>query len=332
MDISMDVVMLTEESKSESESAQGTTSAHRMTADEPAQDTTSKELDSVAKASQGEYTTVPLPKAAVTVRNLSGNEILFSPSASTVAELKTAIESECGVHINLQKLLLGHQHLTDDDFLRSDAFEVLLLVDETPLFSWDVANNPDQDLITATGGDLCYSNSRWDYVNVLTQEPVRSGTHFFEMVMHKIGDEQVCGFQSSNEQAGHEHGVRRLKAWAYYCGRRTSREYHTIKDGKGALHANGRAVTEFERVKDGDVIGMLIDADAGALVFMRNGQIQGAVEVPKCPLYLGTHLDHQGDRVELRKLSVADAPPVAIEALKGPLLKAEGGPLLEGGF
>ena len=33
-------------------------------------------------------------------------------------------------------------------------------------------------------------NLRSDFVNVLTREPIRSGIHYFEFVMHKIGDEQ----------------------------------------------------------------------------------------------------------------------------------------------
>ena len=32
-----------------------------------------------------------------------------------------------------------------------------------------------------------------DFVNVLTREPIRSGIHYFEFVMHKIGDEQFPG-------------------------------------------------------------------------------------------------------------------------------------------
>ena len=48
------------------------------------------------------------------------------------------------------------------------------------------------------------------------------------------------------ELAGRRYDGRSLKAWTYYCGRQRRQE-GSITDGKGALHANGRAVLEFEK-------------------------------------------------------------------------------------
>jgi hypothetical protein len=48
------------------------------------------------------------------------------------------------------------------------------------------------------------------------------------------------------ELAGRRYDGRSLKAWTYYCGRQ-SRHEGSITDGKGALHANGKAILEFEK-------------------------------------------------------------------------------------
>merc|ERR1712032_498502 len=88
----------------------------------------------------------------------------------------------------------------------------------------------------------------------------------------------------------------------YYCGRRTH--------DHGALHqgAERNATRRFAHAASGDVIGMLFDADQALVGFTLNGKVQGACVVPKCPLYLTTCLDREGDRVELRKRPLEEAP------------------------
>ena len=50
----------------------------------------------------------------------------------------------------------------------------------------------------------------------------------------------------------------------------------------------GRAVAGFKKLKrSGDVIGMLVDMEAGALAFSLNGELQGACPIPTDrPLYV----------------------------------------------
>merc|ERR1712031_26314 len=75
-----------------------------------------------------------------------------------------------------------------------------------------------------------------DYCTVLTKEPIRSGVHYFEFVMHSIGDEQWCGVTSNPRFFGPRANPRMAKdCWTYYCGRRHSGG--GLRDGKGALHA-----------------------------------------------------------------------------------------------
>jgi len=264
----------------------------------------------------------------VTVYNLAGEEIIrqsLLPDGLILGELKAAIQAKHNVPVALQKLIVPGQDATDK-FVFSESIDVSLIVDETSLWSWDLAKNPDKDLLKGQGGDIVYEDGRYDYINVVTQEPVSQGRHFFELKMHQIGDEQVCGVVQDSSQAGHRYGIRSLLSWSYYCGRRP-RGWGggSLIDGKASLHANGYAVTQFDMVSDGDVIGMLLDVDRGALVFMLNGKLQGACEVPREPLYINTHLDAKGDRVELTKPPLEEVPQEALDALEGPFLCAEEG-------
>jgi hypothetical protein len=148
---------------------------------------------------------------------------------------------------------------------------------------------------------------------------------FFQFVMHYIGDEQSCGIVADPSQVGYDHGLRELKAWSYYPGRvhgDAAGTHGNIRDGKGALHAKGRAVKEFKSLRrTGDVIGMLVDLEQGAVAFDLNGELQGACAIPTDkPLYVITHLDTEDDHVELLKPSLDDAPPANLEALKSSLL------------
>lgn len=198
--------------------------------------------------------------------------------------------------------------------------ELSLLQDETPLWSWDLDKNPCREALVVEGSVVKCPRMRTDYVNVITKEPIRKGVHYFEFVMHYIGDEQSCGLVADPSQAGSRHGLRELKAWTYYPGRMGSRS-GSIRDGKGALHAKGKAVKEFVKLKkNGDIIGMLVDLDRGAVAFSLNGDLQGACEVPKQPLWVITHVDTPSDVVELRKPCLDDAPPANIEALQGALI------------
>jgi len=258
--------------------------------------------------------------------NLSGGVVAsICPVPPSIAELKVAIEAQTGMPFALQKLVRDTRIFHDADELDGNTpLDLLLLCDETPLFHWNLNENPARNQIVVDGCDATCPELRTDFVNVLTKEPIRSGVHYFQFVMHKIGDEQWCGVTTNTSMAGRQTSGRFLDAWTYYCGRQRMWGGGSIHDGKGALHVQRRAVIEFEKPcgEGGDVIGMVVDVDNGALAFDLNGRCQGACAVPQQPLYVLTHLDTPSDHVELRKPSLGDAPPASLEALKGPLLKA----------
>jgi hypothetical protein len=61
---------------------------------------------------------------------------------------------------------------------------------------------------------------------------------------------------------------------------------------------------------------MLLDVDTGAVVFLLNGEVQGACRVPLQPWLLTTSLDKEGDRLELRKRPLPEAPYEALAVLR----------------
>lgn len=214
-----------------------------------------------------------------------------------------------------------------------------LIVDETPLYYWSVTDNADQNMLTVEGSSVTFKKDQLyapDYILVLTQQPLVSGVHLFEFVMHKIGDEQWCGVVTDPSRCGHQvgesiytHAVESHKpGWFYYCGRRRfrGRDYH---DGDGPLHGDGIpalhlgrercAARKFAHVVDGDVIGLLVDMGQGRIAFALNGEVQGGCKVKRGPLYLSTCLDRAGDHVELRKLDIAQASQEFLECLASEL-------------
>jgi len=205
----------------------------------------------------------------------------------------------------------------------SQNYCMLLVTSETAMYTWDIQKNAGvRDLRLEGTSILTCPDLSTDFCTVLTKEPVRSGIHYFEFVMHKIGDEQWCGVTSNEDFSGPRSNPRMAKdCWTYYCGRMSGRR-GSLRDGNGALHAPGHAVTEFKRLnREGDVIGMLIDMNTGALAFDLNGELQGAcpIDTDK-PLYCLTQPDTSRDKIELRKPSLQDAPPANLRALSGALL------------
>jgi hypothetical protein len=269
---------------------------------------------------------VPIEGAqfVVHVKALSGSPLTdVSPVPATTALLKQTIEAQIGRPAALQKLVLAGSAkiLEDQEALPQESFDVLCLTDETPMWTWDFDGNPSKDQIQVEGAHLTCPDMRSDYVNVITKEPMRAGRHYFQFVMHHIGDEQWCGVIADPTQAGYRFSGRSMKAWTYYCGRMGSNYSSSIRDGNGALHAQGKAVVEFEKLNpSGDVIGMLVDLDLGAIAFDRNGKLQGACPIEKVPLWVVTHVDTNEDYVELRKPCLDDAPPDNLESLSGALL------------
>eukprot|EP00931_Biecheleriopsis_adriatica_P062486 TRINITY_DN37675_c0_g1_i1.p1 TRINITY_DN37675_c0_g1~~TRINITY_DN37675_c0_g1_i1.p1 ORF type:complete len:280 (-),score=45.03 TRINITY_DN37675_c0_g1_i1:221-1060(-) len=225
----------------------------------------------------------------------------------TVRELKCELAAKVGVPQGLQRILLDGEVLSNSAPLGTEALTVTLVVDETPLSSWDIAGNPGRRWLSGGGGLVKFLEAPEDYVNVITEEPVRRGAHYFEFKMIKIGDEQWCGVTAHQSRAGCDGEDTR--GWYYYCGRR-----HSVE---GSLHAGQerRTTQTFKHVKDGDSIGILLDVDDGRLAFVLNSELQGACRIDDGPMYLTTCLDREGDCVELRKLPL-DESPISLEDLR----------------
>mmetsp|Transcript_25909 Transcript_25909/g.86259 ORF Transcript_25909/g.86259 Transcript_25909/m.86259 type:complete len:324 (-) Transcript_25909:82-1053(-) len=275
--------------------------------------------------------------ASVTVWTLAGRELaVVAPVPKDVASLKAVISAQCGIPVALQRLVEqdGDRVLDDEDeSLQLECSDFLLVVDETPMSSWDHTENPCHAQLQIDGGVVKCPELRVDFVNVITKEPMRSGVHYFQFKMDHIGDEQWCGVVADPGQAGQSVPGRFLTAWAYYCGRMGTR-FSSIVDGLGSLHAQGHAVKQFAKLQPaGDVIGMLVDLDRDvpAIAFELNGTLQGACPIPKdTPLWVLTVVDTSQDHVELVKLPLADAPQESIEALRGALLEVSQGTKLTG--
>lgn len=247
-------------------------------------------------------------EAATTLKltTLAGNVVLeMCPAPAKIHDVKAAVEESLDVPRALQRIMVGERFLEDLDALEhldtiDGCIDLTFIFDESPLFFWNIASNPDAGLLSGKDGDVWYSDEQYDYVNVVTQEPVRRGFHYFEFVMHKIGDEQWCGVTPAKERAGHRGGS--VEGWFYYSGRRYADK------GAFAVMQERNKVKEFEHVRDGDVIGLMLDADEGRIAFSLNGRLQGVGAIPKEPVYLTTSLDREQDRVELRKPPVEDSP------------------------
>lgn len=256
--------------------------------------------DAAAAPSQAE-TCAAGAEPAMMLRALSGEVFAeLRPVPATIADVKAAVEASKDVPSALQKVMFGDEVLEDGYKFDGTSIDLTFVIDESPLFLWDFKSNPDSRLLAGSGTTVSYGNGKYDYVNVISQEPVRKGFHYFEFVMHSVQDEQWCGVSPFKERAGHSGEA--AGGWFYYCGRRYQ--------GNGELHAGRErsSVKQMQHVKDGDVIGMLLDADEGILVFMLNGNVEGACAVTTEPLYLSTSLDVENDSVELRKPPVATSP------------------------
>jgi len=248
---------------------------------------------------------------SVIVRNLAGVVVAeISPIPATVGDVKLAIESKHGSDFacGFQSLTLDTTVLADDFALQADqSLELTFCLTELPLSSWDFAGNPASNQIVCNGGDLQAPNLRSDFVNVVTQEPLRKGLHYFHFVVHAFNDEQWCGIVADKSQAGNSIGGDGLEGCFYYFGSK--------RGGTASLRFGNYPMVYCEKPKDGDVVDMLVDVDAGALAFGLNGSLQSACEIFPGPVFLFTTVDDREDHMELHKLSPEDAPPLLILAL-----------------
>lgn len=277
----------------------------------------------VGRSPQGEE----MAAGEVVVQFLSGKEVLrLQHIPVSVLDLKHLIAPVAGIPVALQKLLRssGLAVCHESETLRAaganeETLCFLLIHDETPLWHWSSQANASAHELDIEGAVVRCPRLTTDYTNVLTQEAISSGLHYFEFHLHHYGDEQWCGLTPNKDMGGpeHEKAVPSKTGYMYYTGRR-----------HGAIEAVGFKLKDavFMDRDNGSVIGMLVDCDEGAVAFDVNGSVQGACSIPVAtPLWLLTHLDDNRDHVELRKPCLQDAPPDHFDALKGALLQVSEG-------
>lgn len=166
----------------------------------------------------------------------------------------------------------------------SQVVELLLIVDDTPLYTWDIEGNPDKEHLSARGAvvTMVHTDNCWtmDYVNVLSQFPVRQGVHFVEFHMRRLQDEQWCGVTMFKDRAGSQGGD--VPGCFYYSGRRAASSGHL-----DAFYERKHR-RPLPHVQSGDVIGLLLDADRHAALFSLNGQFHGGCRLPALPMLPGS--------------------------------------------
>merc|ERR1712187_225193 len=94
---------------------------------------------------------------------------------------------------------------------------------------------------------------------------------------------------------------RYLNGCFYYTGRMPYAR-------KGAVQRGRKTKLAKPTGPEGTVIGMLVDRNQNYVAFDLNGEYQGSWGIPDEPVWILTHVDTPRDAVELRKLSVNDAP------------------------
>jgi len=258
----------------------------------------------------------------IVVKTMAGREVFRCDAVEThtVLDLKTLIAESGYMAVVLQKLLHenGFAVCSDGEVLEAKSQGFLLVQDDTPLWYWDLENNPSRRQLRIEGPVVKCQGLKTDYTNVLTRAPISAGLHYFEFHLHHYGDEQWCGLTPDPDMAGPERSkaIPSKTGWNYYTGR-----------GKGAIEALGHHLKACQFAnRHNSVIGMLVDCDAGAVAFALDGETQGACEIPRnTPLWVITHLDAEKDHVELRKPCLEDSAPANFEALKGALLNVSKG-------
>ena len=157
------------------------------------------------------------------VRNLAGDLLLEMESESMV-HLKQKVSEVCGVPEALLKVVkdneaFGNLPDLEEIAVTDEVVELMVLVDDSPCYSWDIAGNPDSEFLKSGASavvefvnpDACLHP---DYVNVLSQSPIEKGVHFVEFILHSLQDEQWCGVTFCASRAGRRG---EQAPGVYYC-------------------------------------------------------------------------------------------------------------------
>ena len=192
---------------------------------------------------------------------MAGNLLLQLSVPESLEELKERASAVCGMPPGLLKFVQDTEPLKSLEDITGD-LELMMMVDESPYYSWNIAGNPDSHFLTGSDTTVEFADlknmSDPDYVNVLSQVPIQQGVHFVEFIMHSLQDEQWCGVTFFASRAGCRGGD--VPGCYYYSGRR----HH----GQGALDLirERKHRMTFAHVKSGDTIGPELSSDCLVIV------------------------------------------------------------------
>ncbi|CAK9086427.1 unnamed protein product, partial [Durusdinium trenchii] len=180
--------------------------------------------------------------------------------------------------------------------------------------TWN-SNNPDIRFLSIQGEHVTFKSDQFaDHCVALTRRPMFYGRHFYEFHIHHFSDQLRCGVTTDAIQAGAQVAGHNLRGWCYYSGQMNP----SRKALSAGLQINNKVVQDFTFMTAGDAIGVIVDADRWSVAFLRNRVLQGSCAMAsptREPLFLLVHLDAAADHVELRKVSLEEAPPKALEEL-----------------
>ncbi|CAE7367462.1 unnamed protein product [Symbiodinium sp. KB8] len=178
------------------------------------------------------------------------------------------------------------------------------------------SNNPDIRFLRIAGAEITFLSDEFaDHCTAVSCQPMHFGQHFYEFIVHHFSDQLRCGVTTDAVQAGALVAGHNLRGWCYNTGRRSLK----AKTMPAGLQVNGKVVQEFSSVDDGDIIGVLVDADRWSIAFLKNRVLEGSCAMSshaREPLYLLLHMDAAGDHVELRHVPLQEAPADALAALE----------------
>ncbi|CAL1129331.1 unnamed protein product [Cladocopium goreaui] len=180
--------------------------------------------------------------------------------------------------------------------------------------TWN-SNNPDIRFLSIQGEHVTFVSDQFaDHCVALTCRPIFYGRHFYEFHIRHFSDQLRVGVTTDAVQAGALVAGHNLRGWCYYSGRMDA----SRKALKAGLQINNKVVQDFSFMAKGDAIGVIVDADRWSVAFLRNRVLEGSCAMAsptREPLFLLVHLDAAADHVELRKVSLEEAPANALEQL-----------------
>mmetsp|Transcript_13665 Transcript_13665/g.15880 ORF Transcript_13665/g.15880 Transcript_13665/m.15880 type:complete len:149 (+) Transcript_13665:47-493(+) len=111
-----------------------------------------------------------MAESLIRVRNLAGALVLETSHSDSLEELQKKTSEACGAPAGILRFVKDNEPLTT---LENVTDEVVLIVDESPYYSWEIARNPDRQYLKGSEAMVEFVDpqnlSHPDYVNVLSQ-------------------------------------------------------------------------------------------------------------------------------------------------------------------